>query len=115
MTSYTVASGTSGNWSYIKKSDGTMICYANISYSGKSTKAWGAWYYLDLGTFTYPIAFTASPTCVPFAVNGFGGSVCFDGVNPGSATKTPGIYITRPTAASSASGTISIIAIGKWK
>ncbi len=112
---YIVETGTSGDWTYTKKSDGTMYCYGNISYSNLSTVQWGSWYYLNLGAFTYPVAFISNPTCVANVVSGHGGSICFDGEIEGTVTATPGIYITRPTAASSANGTISIVAIGKWK
>lgn len=106
---------TSGNWTYVKRPDGVMICFGNISYTGKTAKAWGTWYYIDLGTFTYPATFVGTPTCVALPVKGFGGSVCFGGETNGTSAKTPGIYIVRPTTASNANGSVSLLAIGKWK
>lgn len=104
-----------GEWTYIKRSDGLLICFAIISYSGKTAKAWGSWYYIELGTYTYPVSFVSAPVCVPFLNAGFGGVPGFDGTNNGTKTKTPGLYVIRPTSASNANGSVAIFAIGKWK
>lgn len=112
---YTTSSGNSGNLKYIKRSDGLLICYGQIEYSKKNTSAWGSWYYIELGTFAYPVAFISTPVCLALPTAGYGGTICFDGTTNGSKSRTPGLYIIRPTSASNANGEISLLAIGKWK
>lgn len=112
---YNIEFGSSGSWKYVKRSDGLLMCFGNFNYSGKSTTAWGSWYYIDLGAFTFPITFASTPSCVALPVQGFGGSICFGGESNISTTKTPGIYLVRPTSASNANGYISIVAVGLWK
>ena len=112
---YNIEFGSSGSWKYVKRSNGLLMCFGNFNYSGKSTTAWGSWYYIDLGAFTFPITFASTPSCVALPVQGYGGSICFGGESNISTTKTPGIYLVRPTSASNANGYISIVAVGLWK
>ena len=63
-----VESGSNSNGSYIKFSDGTMICYLNITVTDQAIKnAYGS-IFQGARKYTYPIPFSSKPsvTCTSF-------------------------------------------------
>lgn len=113
---YVQESGSNANGSYIKFSDGTMICYLNIIVTNQAiaTQYGTTSLYFGTRTWTFPVAFIKEPnvSCGQFKW-GTGGSwgATWD------VTKTIATLIGYDMY-SRASGTktiISAIAIGKWK
>ena len=111
-----VESGSNSNGSYIKFSDGTMICYLNIAVTDQAidTKYGTSSLYFGRRTWTFPVAFIKEPnvSCGQFKW-GTGGSWG----SASGATKTIA-YLIGYDMYSRASGTRTIIsatAIGKWK
>lgn len=108
-----VESGTNTNGTYVKYSNGTMICYNTVSHENVSiTSAWGVFYestLLSLGDYAKP--FTSVPTLVltshfPNFVEKYAND---------SETSPGGFYACKPKSASSENVRVSYIAIGKWK
>lgn len=108
-----VESGTNTNGTYVKYSNGTMICYNTVSHENVSiTSAWGVFYestLLSLGDYAKP--FTSVPTLVltshfPNFVEKYAND---------SETSPGGFYACKPKSASSEIVRVSYIAIGKWK
>ena len=111
-----VESGSNSNGSYIKFSDGSMICYLNITVTDQAidTQYGTSSLYFGKRTWTFPVAFIKEPnvSCGQFHW-GTGGS--WGGTT--EATKTIAVLIGYDMY-SRASGTRTIIsatAIGKWK
>ncbi len=115
--SNTITGGSNSNGSYVKFSDGTMICYRTVNVSKNTLTSWGSLYYAwDTTARNFAVEFTAVPhvqlTIVPATSNG-----CWLGypAQP-TVTKTSyaGIGLIRPTNAA-VNADIYIFAIGKWK
>ena len=113
---YVQESGSNANGSYIKFSDGTMICYLNITVTDQAidTQYGTSSLYFGRRTWTFPVAFIKEPnvSCGQFKW-GTGGSWG----STGGASKTIANLMGYDMY-SRASGTktiISAIAIGKWK
>ena len=111
---YIVESGSNANGSYIKFSDGTMICSRITDVITMNIDvAWGSLYEgsVDIGQF--PANFTEIPaiSASPFSS---GMLVEQAGAN---ATKNSWGQVTavRPTAVQNVSARFYLIAIGKWK
>ena len=111
-----VESGSNSNGSYIKFSDGTMICYLNITVTDQAidTQYGTSSLYFGRRTWTFPVAFIKEPnvSCGRFkwGTSGSWGSAM-------EATKTIANLMGYDMY-SRASGTRTIIsatAIGKWK
>lgn len=107
-------SGSNTNGTYIKFSDGTMICTKKKTFTNVSFNvAWGNMYetaQLDLGNF--PATFIENPVVNIMAG---GGNACFcERAYYVSTTSAGKSEFCRPT---SGNGNFSayIIAIGKWK
>ncbi len=103
----------SGN-NYIKFYDGTLICRGKFNFSMNSSKmsTWGSLYTQDYSNLvTFPVQFIENPDCVAVPCSGTSFTIhkCI--------TTTSGISsfaISRPTSITD-TGTVSYIAIGKWK
>ncbi len=108
-----IESGSNTNGSYIKWSDGTMICYKRMDYGEKSiTKEWGSFYESDRLTIgNYPQAFIEIPRIFIMDLN-----YSFIEKESNSITKTAwgDFYSTRPVS-STQRVIIDCFAIGKWK
>lgn len=108
-----VESGSNANGSYIKWSDGTMICRKYINFGEKAiTNPWASFYESERMTIgNYPEPFIEIPQIFIMPLNTF-----FIEKEPSTITKTSwgDFYATRPVSA-----TIYIpvdcFAIGKWK
>lgn len=111
-----VDTGTDGIWKWRKYSDGTAECWGLNSGTVSSWTAWNSLYYSTrIDNVNFPSGlFTQAPT-LDATVQGCSQDV-FLAIN-GSVTKnaTCGFYLTRPATASTATYTIGLHAIGKWK
>lgn len=111
-----IESGSNENGSWIKFSDGTMITYQSIYYSNLSCITWGSLYTTGALTITnFPISFVEPPTVnYSWSVDS---ANCWVSTHDGQKkTKdhAGGIQLVRPTFGT-ISGTLEMIAIGKWK
>ena len=109
-----VESGSNANGSWIKYSDGTMICWKEYTFTGINfTTAWGSVYetaYQEFGAT--PQTFIATP--IVFANNGNGAMAGIEGINNTSTNSFGRTQLYRPVTGT-ATGTINLLAIGKWK
>ena len=114
---YIVESGSNSNGSWIKYADGTMIVNQSISYSNLSCNSpWGALY--STGGLTipnFPVSFIELPTVTySWSVNEYN---CWISTHDGqkkTVNNACGVQLVRPTTGT-ISGTLDIIAIGRWK
>ena len=111
-----IESGTNSNGTYIKYSNGIMMCTKRVQFSTPFNVAWGSLYEtpnpIPVGSFAMP--FIETP--ILSVASSIGSSVMFE--SPSGFTKTgiQGIILTRPVKSDSATGgSFDIIAIGKWK
>ena len=56
-----IQSGSNANGSYIKYSDGTMICYGNYSFNSSNSDYWGNFYRSENYTINFPQEFSTTP------------------------------------------------------
>lgn len=111
---YIVESGSNNNGSYIKFSDGTMICYKVTDVITMDLDvAWGSMYEGSVEIGQFPANFTETPAISASPFNS-GMLVEQAGAN---ATKNSWGLVTavRPTAVQNVSARFYLIAIGKWK
>ena len=110
-------SGTNANGSYIKYSDGTLVCYAkkSINVSFHSSQKWGVLWESDgtsLGAFPY--TFYDVPIVNVTNTSTAGGLI--ELVQSTSTTDVGTIYMCRPVDTNSSQPYVfSIVAIGRWK
>lgn len=116
-----VESGSNANGSYVKYSDGTMICYQSQVFSNyQITGQQGVLYTTTLTPNDYPVAFIGNLPIVSrsikstnWTVYGFGS----DNATAPSLTNSGSFEIFR--GSSTGTGTVNtiidIIAIGRWK
>lgn len=111
-----IESGTNSNGTYIKYSNGIMMCTKRIQFSSPFNVAWGVLYEtpnpIPVGSFAMP--FIELPIISTTSV--IGSSVILE--SPSGFTKTgiQGIILARPQKTdTNMGGSIDIIAIGKWK
>ena len=111
-----VESGSNSDGSWIKYSDGSMICYKTIIATGiNMDNPWGNLYEnssaIQLGNFAQ--TFKERPTV---SLNKSNGQGCWVQVHDNISTTSAGrCYVASATSRSDASLTFEIIAIGKWK
>ena len=108
-----VESGSNANGSYIKFSDGTMICRKNINYGTKAiNNEWGSFYEseeLTLGDYAQP--FISTPQIFLNPLNTF----FIEKINNNITKKSFGtFYAVRPVSASIYID-VDCLAIGKYK
>ena len=111
---YIVESGSNDNGSYIKYSDGTMICYKSTSeITIDITTAWGSLYEGSLTVGNFPVEFLKTPTIL---VTPFGSGMLIEqgGANA-SKTSWGTITVVRPMSVSGVKAKFHLFAIGRWK
>ena len=111
-----VASGTSGNWNYVKFNNGIAICwYVSNQHTAGAPSSWGSLMYGDCGTSAYPFSFTSKPFVVD-SIESDSGTFWVTTKLDGTASVSPGYY---NVTASKLSGTKNvkrnILAMGRWK
>lgn len=108
-----VDSGSNTNGEYIKYADGTMVCTKKVSFNNTFTTAWGSMYTTDaISLGSWASAFTVVPTVNASIMSNY--SAFIQSINDCTTTQVGTTYLARPVN-TNAQGTISIIAIGKWK
>lgn len=111
---YIVDAGSNSNGSYIKYSDGTMICTKKVKGTIDITKTWYTLYIGSLNLGSSPQTFITTPV-VNYSMIG---EYAFLG---GSSSAKPtidnlgSIMLIRPSSQSNTSYEIDIVAIGRWK
>lgn len=119
LADYVIKRGTSGSWTYMKWASGTAMCYGTITGWVSKWAGWGSLYYGTMQYFNYPSGlFAAEPTLTAQAKMGSGASGDLFSVgfsNDGSASRTPTMYPTRPTAGLTGNIYYQLQAWGRWK
>ena len=111
---YIVEGGSNDNGSYIKYSDGTMICTKKVKGTVDITTTWYTLYTGSLNLGSSPQTFITTPV-VNYSMIG---EYAFLG---GSSSAKPttnnlgSIILIRPNSSSNTSYEIDVIAIGRWK
>lgn len=117
INSTVVESGSNSNGSYIKYSDGTMICYKTVEGTVDLTEQYYDYFYhtsdskyFNLGN--YPVPFVSRPICnITFR----GGNAQWIGaIQNQSATHVGDLHILTVTS-KTAGAYYDVIAIGRWK
>ena len=114
-----IASGSNANGSYIKYSDGTMICYKSVSGTIDITTSWGSLYTSgDVAGGSTPQTFISTPTITFSGNNGTGTQFMLSSNGAsggGSITDFGNVCLIRPNSRTGVPYIINFIAIGKWK
>ena len=112
-----VESGTNGNGSYIKYSDGTMICYKTVEGTAQITEQYYGYFYhtpdgkyFNLGDYAMP--FIKRPICNITFRGGNAQWIC--AIQNQSATHAGDLHILSVTS-KTAGAYYDVIAIGEWK
>lgn len=109
-----IESGSNSNGSYIKFSDGTMICYKSTTVTAAIDNSWGSVYEtsntVSFGDF--PETFISAPIVT---VEPTGTGCWVEGLNNTSTTQVGNSYLARAVNTHSRNYSFNIIAIGKWK
>ena len=111
-----VESGSNANGSYIKYSDGTMICMKEVS----ADVTWSAWatYWQESSSISlgdFPQAFKTGT--VPFEIvqsKNSSASMSVSGASSVTATSAGYVRGYRPNNPGTVTAVIDVIAIGKW-
>lgn len=120
MTSYKnyagviVESGSNDNGSWIKYSDGTMICYKSTGEIDMNiTTSWGSLYEGNISVGNFPAEFIETPT---ISVTPFGSGMLIEqGGIDASKTSWGNITGVRSNSAENVKARFHLMAIGKWK
>lgn len=113
LTHHIIESGENQYGSYIKFSDGTMICRGETTVTAQINMAWGNVYYYTIGRLTFPHAFAEIPYVIPLNLGDRSITLDTYGV---SQTDTGIISIYRPvTDNQEYVYRVGYIAIGRWK
>ena len=111
---YIIESGSNSNGSYVKFSDGTMICYRVTDVIAMNIDvAWGSLYEgsVDMGQF--PISFIETPA---ISIVPFGSGMLVEQAGANANNSSWGIVtVVRPTVVQNIQARFYLIAIGKWK
>lgn len=106
-----IESGSNANGSYVKYSDGTMICYNLYSNTLNITSQYEGIYYANTGAITFPVEFYDTPLLFA-TTNLAGGGYTFYG----NYTKTSfSGFAWKIQSASNYSVRVNWLAIGRWK
>lgn len=114
---YIVESGSNDNGSWIKYSDGTMICTKTTSIITPITSPWGALYESgDVILGQFPQAFISNPRVSVTNNSSSGAGALIEAVFEVTTTSAGKCWLCRGTSRDSQTPyVLDIIAIGKWK
>lgn len=115
---YIVESGSNANGSYIKFSDGTMICIRTITETTECNQGWGSLFVKTIpGPWNFAQEFITIPHVQITLLTTTPVSCWLINYGQPSVTKTnfSNISIARAVASDSVSFQANIFAIGKWK
>ena len=109
-----VESGSNDNGSWIKFSDGTMICYKSTGeISMNITTPWGSLYEGNVSLGNFPAEFIETPT---ISVTPFGSGMLIEqGGIDASETSWGNATCVRPNSVENVKARFHLMAIGKWK
>ena len=109
-----IESGSNDNGSWIKYSDGTMICYKSTGEIDMNvTTSWGSLYEGNISVGNFPAEFIETPT---ISVTPFGSGMLIEqGGIDASKTSWGNITGVRPNSVENVKARFHLIAIGKWK
>lgn len=109
-----IESGSNDNGSWIKYSDGTMICYKSTGWIDMNiTTSWGSLYEGNISVGNFPAEFIETPT---ISVTPFGSGMLIEqGGVDASKTSWGNITCVRPNNVENVKARFHLIAIGKWK
>lgn len=109
-----IESGSNDNGSWIKYSDGTMICYKSTGWIDMNiTTSWGSLYEGNISVGNFPAEFIETPT---ISVTPFGSGMLIEqGGTDASKTSWGNITCVRPNSVENVKARFHLIAIGKWK
>lgn len=109
-----IESGSNDNGSWIKYSDGTMICYKSTGEIDMNiTTSWGSLYEGNLSLGNFPAEFIETPT---ISVTPFGSGMLIEqGGFHASETSWGILTCVRPNSVENVKARFNLIAIGKWK
>lgn len=116
---YIFDSGSNSNGSYIKYSDGTMICYKKVTGSADITTAWGSLYTsssVSLGNWA--ATFSTAPVASVYAQCQSGTQYMLSTSNVADTTGTTSagsVTLIRPSSRSGTAYILYCIGIGKWR
>ena len=108
-----VESGSNDNGSWIKYSDGTMICTKKVSGKIDMTTAWYTLYTGEFNLGSSPQTFISAPF-VNYSMVGEYAFVTGTTKKP-TTTSLGNVMLVRPSSLTNMPYEIDIIAIGKWK
>ena len=110
-------SGTSGDWRYVKLSNGLAVCYKNVNISSDISTEWGALYEsAEIASQSYPFTFAQVPSCFA-ALRQTSGGLNISGFESGAGTTSasPAFHLLRPTTATSRTWYCALFAVGIWR
>ena len=116
--SYIVESGSNSYGTWIKYSDGTMICTRSIEKQIPCNKTWGSLFYgFDSDAYNFAKEFITPPLLYLFAYQRLSSSFWLSNYYNTIITTTGwrNYAIMRPTSAENVAYTLNVLAIGKWK
>ena len=109
-----IENGSNANGNYVKFTDGTLICYKNVSITANVNNAWGNLYEnstaVSLGSWAE--TFISTPAMSVQTMSGSGMWVQL--INNTSTTSCGNAFFTSATSGSK-TVLLSIIGVGKWK
>ncbi len=107
-----VSKGSNSNGYYVKFADGTLICHVDKSTSAQNQgPSAGNFYTSTAGTWTYPLAFNASPRVIAQVNGGHYNAISAKAVSINSTTTN---YVTQSINSTSNAQGLSLLAIGTW-
>lgn len=109
-----IESGSNDNGSWIKYSDGTMICYKSTGWIDMNiTTSWGSLYEGNISVGNFPAVFIETPT---ISVTPFGSGMLIEqGGIDASKISWGNITCVKPNSVENVKARFHLIAIGKWK
>lgn len=118
---YIQSSGVSGNWEYIKWSNGLALCVYREYVAFDAWDTWGGIYETGpYGAYSFPFAFEEEPKvmtdCIGYDGWVFGSESSYDISDPIYVkTKSPSFYALRGASSSTVHGYVFVLAFGRWK
>lgn len=111
-----IESGSNNNGNWLKFSDGTMIITQTYTHTISSWGTWGSLYYNNfVDPPNYPISFVSSPTVSVSTSHSGSNFWLYDRGGGGTNTTSPLMGCVRPNNGSTATVSVYVTAIGKWK
>lgn len=115
-TIYDSGSNNNGNW--IRFTDGTMICTKTITVQTEITTPWGSLYEsgnINLGDYAQSFIKKPIVSINNCYADNYASGVFIESLFNITKSNVGDVWLCRPNSRASASYTLDIIAIGKWK